>query len=151
MIKARQSVSRRTAFTLLEVLVVVAILVILATVATIATTRYIEEAKKSKAQLGCKSIETAIEAYQTSNQNPGLNDDERMPQDISNLYNVPFGGQSFLKDGASNTVDPWGKPYQFERRSRADGSAYILVYTTAPDGTPISQYGIGAQNSQPRN
>jgi general secretion pathway protein G len=142
---------RRSAFTLLEVLVVVAILVILATVATIATTRYIEEARKSKAQLGCKSIETAIEAYQTSASNPGLTDQDRMPQDISQLSNVPFGCPSFLKDGQSNTIDPWGKPYQFEPRQRADGTSYIFVHTTAQDGTPISQYGIGPQNSQPKN
>lgn len=146
----RRTTARRSAFTLLEVLVVVAILVILATVATIATTRYIEEAKKSKAQLGCKSIETAIEAYQTSSQNPGLTDQDRMPQDISNLYQVPFGGASFLKDGQSNTIDPWGKPYQFEQRNHTDGTPYIYVHTVAQDGTPISQYGIGAQNSQPK-
>ena len=147
----RRSVTRRSAFTLLEVLVVVAILVILATVATIATTRYIEEAKKSKAQLGCKSIETAIEAYQVSASNDGQTDQARMPQDISNLYQPPFGGPSFLKDGVQNTLDPWGKPYQFEVRNRQDGTTYILVYTTAQDGTPISQYGIGPQNSQPKN
>src|SRR4051812_15532284 len=111
----RRSPSRRSAFTLLEVLVVVAILVILATVATIATTRYIEEAKKTKAQLGCQSIATAIEAYQLSPSNPGLTDQDRMPQDISNLYQVPWGGQtpSFLRNGEADTIDPWGKKYQF--------------------------------------
>jgi general secretion pathway protein G len=145
--------ARRAGFTLLEVLVVVAILVILATVATIATSRYIEEAKKSKAQLGCQSIATAIEAYQTSNSNPGVTDDERMPQDLSNLYNPPpeFGGGSFLRNGQADTIDPWGKPYQFARQPRADGTMYILVHTSAPDGTPISQFGIGPVNSQPKN
>ena len=143
---------RRSAFTLLEVLVVVAILVILATVATIATTRYIDDAKKAKAQLGCTSISTAIEAYMNSPQNPGLTDEEKMPQDISNLYNVPFGGQSFLRNGQSDTIDPWGKPYQFSKQYRQDGTMYILVTTHAPDQsqTPISQFGIGP-NSQPRN
>ena len=146
------SARRRAAFTLLEVLVVVAILVILATVATIATARYLDDAKKAKAQLGCTSIATAIEAYMNSPQNPGLTDEEKMPQDISNLYQVPFGGQSFLRNGQSDTIDPWGKPYQFAKQYRQDGTMYILVTTTAPDQsqTPISQFGIGP-NAQPKN
>lgn len=149
-LRSQSRLRGRSAFTLLEVLVVVAILVILATVATIATTRYIEEAKKSKAQLGCKSIETAIEAYMISNSNPGQDEPSKMPGSIENLVQVPFGGPSFLKDGESNLFDPWGKKYQFEARTRTDGTNYILVYTTAPDQTPISQYGIGP-NSQPKN
>jgi len=148
---ARRPSRRRSAFTLLEVLVVVAILVILATVATIATTRYIEDARKSKAQLGCTSIATAIEAYMNNPQNPGVTDEEKMPQGISDLYNVPFGGPSFLRNGQSDTLDPWGKPYQFARQPRNDGTMYILVSTTAPDNTPISQFGIGQQNSQPKH
>ena len=143
---------RRSAFTLLEVLVVVAILVILATVATIATTRYIEDAKKSKAQLGCQSIATAIEAYMQSPQNPGrdLNDDQKMPQGIQELYQPSFGGPSFLRNGQQDTLDPWGKPYQFQPQTRADGTTYILVHTTAQDQTPISQFGIGP-NATPKN
>ena len=145
--------ARRAGFTLLEVLVVVAILVILATVATIATSRYIDEAKKSKAQLGCQSIATAIEAYQTSSSNPGVTDEEKMPPSIDALVTPPqeFGGGSFLRNGKADTLDPWGKPYQFDRRPRHDGvGMYIVVFTTAPDGTPISQFGVGPVNSQPK-
>ena len=141
---------RRSAFTLIEVLVVVAILVILATIAAVAVPKQIDEARKSKAQLGCKSIETAINSYQISASNPGLADEDRMPQDISNLYQVPWGGASFLPEGQASTIDPWGKAYQFERRTHQDGTAYILVHTTAPDGQQISQYGIGP-NAQPKN
>ena len=69
--------TRRAAFTLLEVLVVVAILVILAAVAAVATTRYLEDAKKSKAQLGCKGIAQAIEAYKTNPANTQNSDPPR--------------------------------------------------------------------------
>src|SRR3954451_18441898 len=93
----RSPARRRSAFTLLEVLVVVAILVILATVATVATTRYIEEARKSKAQLGCTSLSQAIEAYQMSSSNPGLTDDQKLPQSPNDLVTPAFGGTSFLK------------------------------------------------------
>ena len=143
--------NRRSAFTLLEVLVVVAILVILATVATVATTRYIEDAKKAKAQLGCQGLSTAIEAYQQNPQNPGLSDQERMPQSPQDLVQ-PFGGgsPSFLRNGQQDTLDPWGKQYKFQQNTRNDGTMYILVTTTAADGTQISQFGIGA-NAMPRN
>jgi general secretion pathway protein G len=148
----RRSSARRSAFTLLEVLVVVAILVILATVATIATTRYIEDAKKARAQLGCKGLETAIEAYMQSPQNPGrdLTDDQKMPQSPQDLCQPQFGGPSFLRNGQADTIDPWGKPYQFQNQTRSDGTTYILVTCQAPDGTMISQFGIGP-NAQPKN
>lgn len=145
----RRPSSRRSAFTLLEVLVVVAILVILATVATIATTRYIEEARKSKAQLGCATIDKAIKAYTLSSANPGLTEEDKLPQGPQDLIQ-PFGSaSSLLENGVSDITDPWGKQYQFKKEYRADQSPYIIVYTTAPDGTTISQYGIGA-NSQPK-
>jgi general secretion pathway protein G len=146
----RRSPARRSAFTLLEVLVVVAILVILATVATIATTKYIEEARKSKAQLGCTTLDKAIKTYVMSSSNPGVTEEEKLPTSPQDLV-TPFGtNTSYLDNGPADTVDPWGKPYQFERRTRSDGQTmFILVHTTAPDGTPISQFGIGP-NANPK-
>lgn len=145
----RRATARRTAFTLLEVLVVVAILVILATVATIATTSYLEGAKKTKAQLGCETINKAIKAYQMSPANPGQADEEKLPNSPQDLIQ-PFGtGASLLEGGQNDLLDPWGKPYQFERRARQDGTAFIVVRTTAPDNTPITQYGQGP-NAEPR-
>lgn len=148
--KTRRVPARRAAFTLLEVLVVVAILVILATVATIATTSYIEGAKKSKAQLGCVTIEKAIKSYQIDPANPGVMDEEKLPNSPQDLIQ-PFGSASSKLEGGNNDLlDPWGKQYQFERRTRADNTVYIVVYTMAPDNTKISQYGIGP-NAEPRN
>jgi len=146
---ARRTPARRSGFTLMEVLVVVAILVMLATVATIATSRYMEDAKKARAQLGCTGLSTAIEAYSNNNSNPGMTDAEKLPQSPMNLVSPPFGGQSFLRNGQNDTIDPWGKQYTFQQQTRQDGTMYILVSTTAPDGTQISQFGIG-QNAQPK-
>ncbi len=149
MMLAQRRRSRRSAFTLIEVLVVVAILVILATIAAVAVPKQLDEAKKSKAVLGCATIKKAIDSYQISASNPGVSDDEKMPQDIVQLYQVPWGAASFLPDGASSALDPWGKPYAFERRQHGDGTMFIFVKTTAPDGTQISQYGVGP-NSEPK-
>ena len=137
---ARKS-TRRAGFTLLEILVVVAIIVILASVATVATTRYLEDAKKTKAQLACKAIATAIEAYKSNPANT-LNEP---PSDLTQLINPQFGGTGFLKNGQEDLMDPWGQQYQFKQIVQGDGSEATLVFTHANDGTqtPISQYGIG--------
>ena len=53
------------------------------------------------------------------------------------------GEPRYLRRGAADLYDPWGKPYQLQIRERPDGTVAILVTTTAPDGTPINQHGIG--------
>ncbi|HSQ54889.1 MAG TPA: prepilin-type N-terminal cleavage/methylation domain-containing protein [Gemmata sp.] len=143
--KGRRSAIRRAGFTLLEVLVVVAILVILASIATIATTRYIEDAKKTKAQLGCKAIADAIENFVN---NPG-NPTSIYPQQPTDLIQPFFGGPSLLRNGNADLIDPWNKQYSFQPSQRSDGTQYIIVSTTAQDGTQISQFGIGP-NAQPK-
>lgn len=131
--------ARRRGFTLLEVLVVVAILVILAGIAVVAVPRYIEDGKRTAAMAGCQNLAKAIEAYMNNPANPG----NAMPQQLSDLIQPPFGGPSYLRNGEADTIDPWGKPYQIQPAQRADGTVYPLVTTTAADGTPISQFGIG--------
>lgn len=144
----RRRMNRRAAFTLLEVLVVVAILVILAGVGVVATTRYLEDAKKSKAQMACKGIAQACESYKMNSANP-TND---YPQSLQDLIAPPFGGSGFLVNGQADMIDPWGQQYQIQfiqSNSDLTGTSLMpLVYTMAPDGTPISNYGIGPEKSQ---
>lgn len=134
---------RRAGFTLLEVLVVVAILVILSTVAVVATTRYLEDARKSRAQLQCKSLQSACEAYYLNSQS-GNN----YPQQLTDLLN-PFGGTggtaSLLKNGQQDLIDPWNNQYQYTVETMGDGSQQPRIFTIARDGTPISEKGIGQQ------
>lgn len=136
---------RRAAFTLIEVLVVVAILVILATIAAIYVPKQLNEAKKGTAVTGCATVAKAIDAYSLSTSNPGITDEERLPPQPDSLVN-PGWSTSFLPDGSQSLLDPWGKQYQFQQKAKEDGTPYILVYTTAPDGTPISQHGAGVKS-----
>ena len=138
--------TRRAAFTLLEVLVVVAILVILAGIGVVATTRYLEDAKKSKAQMQCVALAQACEAYKL---NPGSNGE--YPTNLTELVNPPFGS-SFLKNGMNDLNSPWtvnGQAMQFQyqiMQSQSDqtqSSGFPYVSVTAPDGTLISNFGIG--------
>jgi general secretion pathway protein G len=142
--------TRRAAFTLIEVLVVVAILVILAGVGIVAYMRYLEDAKKTQAQLQCKSLAEACEAYYLNPQSGNS-----YPTSWQDLL-VPFGGTggsiSFLKNGQRDITTPWptspNPQYQLQVVNNSDGSSIPLVTCTAPDGTPISQFGIG-QLAQP--
>lgn len=142
--------TRRAAFTLIEVLVVVAILVILAGVGIVAYMRYLEDAKKTQAQLQCKSLAEACEAYYLNSQSGNT-----YPTQLSELL-VPFGGtggtQSFLKNGQRDLITPWPNgptpQYVLNIVQNSDGSSIPVVSCTAPDGTQITQYGIG-QLAQP--
>jgi general secretion pathway protein G len=129
---------RRGGFTLLEVLVVVAILVILSTVAVVATTRYLEDARKSRAQLQCQSLAQTIESYYLNPQSGN-----QYPENLNQLLQPPFGGTSLLKNGEADLIDPWGQQYQVQFVQGDDGAMQPRVYTTAKDGTPISQFGAG--------
>src|SRR5262249_56051508 len=65
------------------------------------------------------------------------------PDGLQQLVSPPWGGTSFLKDPQNDLVDPWGNNYQIQMITGNDGAETPVVFTRAPDGTPISNYGIG--------
>jgi hypothetical protein len=136
----------RTRLERLVLVLIAADLVVLVSV-SVTGVRYFNrsDAKESKAQLGCMVLATAIEAYVASPENPK----REFPRSLPDLLQPPFGGPSFLRNGHADLMDPWGMPYRFERVRRRDGTEYLLVTTTAPDGTPMSQHGVG-KNAAPR-
>jgi general secretion pathway protein G len=137
---ATHRASRRAAFTLLEVLVVVAIIVILAGVGVVATTRNLEDARKSRAQLACRGISNAIKSYKLNPANQNGDD----PSQIGDLLTPPWGGTGFLANGQNDLKSPWnGVEYQMQKTTLGDGSEGIVVFCVAPDGTKISEFGIG--------
>jgi hypothetical protein len=101
--------------------------------------------RKAWTQLHLRSLATKVEAYVMCE----ANKKHEFPSRPNDLVKPPFSGTSFLHDGERELIDLWGKPFQFERRRSADGTEYILIWTTAPDGTPISQFGIGEREAFP--
>jgi len=103
------------------------------------------DAKQTKAQLGCGQVAMDIETYV---EHPA-NTKKELPRAFADLLQPPLGGPSLLKYGAEALNDPWGNPYQFEHRQFTDGREYILIWTTAPNGIPISQFGFGKNSAFP--
>lgn len=106
---SRRRLTRRAAFTLLEVLIVVAILVILGGAASVAYFRYLEDAKAGRAQNDMRVISDAYKKFYGENGN--------WPQQITDV--APQ-----LEQGAEGLKDPWGNMYQASVESvpQSDGS-----------------------------
>ena len=105
---------RRSAFTLLEVLVVVAIIVRLAGMA-VGVMSYLERAREDTAVINASTVKKAMLDYKIRNGDwpqGGLND----------LVN-----EGTLK--ADNLLDPWKQPYQWEPAASGRDDD-VVVYTT---------------------
>ena len=110
-----RSVSRRFAFTLLEVLVVVAIILVLASVATVAVLNIQEDNKVDMARLNAITLEKAVKMYKVKHPDAA----EPTLQDVLPLVD---------NSDPSKLMDPWNQPYQLGTNEA--GQPY--VFTTNP-------------------
>ncbi len=115
---------RRTAFTLMEVMVVVAIIVILAGVATVSISRQYAKAQQSKARMDIDAIDKAIKLYQ-------LDNGGSLPTSLQELIQSTDGGEPYLQGGPNALLDPWKRPYQYSQQ-QINGAERGVVRTTPP-------------------
>lgn len=115
---------RRSAFTLLEVLVVVAIILVLASVATVAVLQVMQDNKPDMAKINANNLATVLKTYMVKN-------DGNPPQSIEDLLRYVDGNDP------NKLLDPWGNQYQIGEQDNGDGVFSYYIYTTAPDGTVI--------------
>ena len=113
-----RSVSRRSAFTLLEVLVVVAIILVLASVATVAVFQVQEDNKESTAKMNAINLEKAVKAYMLKHDAKPASWDEVMKY---------IDGQDPAK-----LNDPWQGQYKFDFVTNENGIESPFVYTINP-------------------
>jgi general secretion pathway protein G len=130
----RRSPARRSAFTLMEVLIVVAIIVILAGGAIIAVPRILEDTKKSRAHTTAVNLAKLCEAYKINPANT-TNDYPTSPEQLA----------PYLANPTEDIKTPWGGTFTFDQQQRGDGTVYMYVHCQAPDNTLISNFGIGAK------
>jgi general secretion pathway protein G len=121
---------RRTAFTLVEMLLV---LVILGTLAAIVIPKFAgrtEQAKETAAKTQIANISTALDAFEVDNGYypagaEGLNELVEKPSTATN-WRGPY-----LKQRIGN--DPWGNAYVYEYPGKNNESGYDLM-SMGPDG-----------------
>src|SRR5262245_34135047 len=112
-----RSARRRSAFTLLEVLVVVAIILVLASVATVAVLNVQKDNKNDMARLNAISLEKAVKLYMVKHPDNG------QPQNLQDVIDY------IENRDQSKLIDPWGTPYQLGTNEA--GNPY--VFTTNPE------------------
>jgi general secretion pathway protein G len=110
-----RSARRRSAFTLLEVLVVVAIILVLASVATVAVMNVLEENKDDAAKMNAVNLAKAAQTYM-------IKHDGAQPQSLEEVIEYVEGHDR------NKLIDPWGQPYQLGYNE----SNNPYVYTTNP-------------------
>ena len=112
-----RSVSRRGAFTLLEILVVVAIILVLASVATVSVMQVLKENKGDAARMNAVNLEKSVKTYMIKNS------DAAPPQSLHEVLKYVDGNDP------AKLIDPWGQEYKIGYNDQ--GAPY--VYTTNQD------------------
>lgn len=114
---------RRSAFTLLEMLVVVSIIVVLAGVGAFYLLPRGEEAKARLAKSNAQSLARQCEYYHSNN-------DNNYPQNLQQLVQPPKGEAAYVKPQALN--DPWGRPYQYDPSGPNNGGSEPDIWAEHP-------------------
>jgi len=119
---------RRSAFTLVEMLLVLVILAVLAAIVIPKFSGRSQQAKETAAKTQIKSIELALDAFEV--------DTGAYPQgSLDVLVNQPSNAQNwrgpYLKQGVP--ADPWGNPYTYVYPGKQNPKGYDIS-SMGPDG-----------------
>ena len=130
-LRRNQRTSRRSAFTLVEMLVVVAIIVVLAGIAVPITFSVYDSAQRDTAQSVIKgTLAPAVERYRLDKD---VNPEGNLPGSLNDLTTSAKAG---LKPDQLN--DPWGHPYEYSAQS-SHGNEYD-IWSTGNGGKQIGNW-----------
>jgi general secretion pathway protein G len=121
---------RRSAFTLLEVLIVVAIIVILASIGGTYAFRAYYDAQVSEAKIKANAIASAAERFHVKY--------DRLPESLDELVSPPGGGMPYI--GADYLNDPWGQRFQYDPAGPHNGGLKPDVFTTTKQGELVGNF-----------
>jgi general secretion pathway protein G len=132
---------RRSAFTLLEILLVVAILVVLAAVAVPNLIKFFNKGKVGTAETAVKSaIPSALKFFAMESYPNTVNGYPTTEQGLGALVDPPDGVDEskksnwpYLENGKQGLTDPWGNPYQYKCPGEHNTDSYDL-WSFGPDG-----------------
>ncbi len=123
---------RRSAFTLLEILVVVAIIVVLAGVGGMYLLPQLERSKENAALSQVKgTLNTAVQTFYMQ--------ESRYPNSLEELCQpTQSGGKALLEPDA--ILDPWKKPYQYDPSGGHNGGNKPDIWTISPSGKQLGNW-----------
>lgn len=127
----RRPSRRRSAFTLIELLLVMVILVVLAAVVVPKFTGRSEQARMTAAKTDIASIDQAIEAFEVDNGRYPSNE-EGLGALLAAPAGLPNWHGPYLKR-SSVPVDPWGNAYVYRFPGQHNTSGPDL-FSNGPDG-----------------
>jgi hypothetical protein len=101
----------------------VGVAVVMIAASTLAFPRYLGPTRSGSAVRQAESILQACEAYRL---HPASGN--KYPAKLADLHKPPFGGESYLRNGEADLIDPWNTPYRYAVLTGSDGEQEAYVW-----------------------
>ena len=136
----RPNLTRRAAFTLVEVLVVVAIVVILASIGTLATFKFLEDAKVDAARAKAEQLQVYARAWSAKNEGQQIS--------TENIFQLA----EYAEDDQKALFDPWGGQYQAQLRpDPVTGKMRLFIFCVYQNPSTGQTFEYGAPKDLEQN
>jgi general secretion pathway protein G len=132
--------SSQRGFTLMEMLIVLSIIALLMGMVIYHLTGINETAQKQKVQSDLLGFKEMLAAYQLeSGTLPTTEQGVKVLWTKPTVEPIPQHWRAMLE---SETLDPWGHPYQYQNPGKHNPDRYD-IYSMGPDGQPATSDDIG--------